>query len=81
MATFFNGENVLEWRGAAACNSSVCRKWDKAIFTTVDQENWTTDLFDELVGANLIAEQPADREDKAVAFDLMEKTIVGGIEN
>lgn len=54
---------------------------DEAVFVAVEDEDGAADFFDELVRADLVAEEPFDGEDKCVALDLVEKAVIGRIQD
>lgn len=54
---------------------------DEAVFVAVKDEDGAADFFDELVCTDLVAEEPFDGEDKGVALDLVEKAVIGRVQN
>ena len=80
VAGFGDGEEVAVLRGLAL-QPFAETEGDELVFLAVDDEDGAGYFFDKLVGADLVFEQPADREDESVTIDLMVKAVIGGIQH
>lgn len=54
---------------------------DEGVAIAVEDENWAVYFFDKLIGPDLVTQQPAERHPEEVVSDVVQKAVVGRVED
>lgn len=80
MAAAFDGEQLYVL-GIDLLEQLAIFVGDQPVAVAVQEVDRKFNFFEILVGANLVAQQPPQRQQKSVAFDLVVKTVIRRIQN